>query len=72
MSLELGIIAGSLLAFGVLIFLTYRNGRRAGVDSIRAEVNEATAEAQDRMAGAGVAGPQDGQQAIDALRAKVF
>lgn len=70
--IELSIIAGSLLAFGVLILLTYRNGRRAGADSIRAEVNAETAEAQDRMAAAGAAGPQDGRETVARLRAKVF
>ncbi len=72
MSLELGIIVGSLLAFGVLIFLTYRNGRKAGVDAVRAEVSTGTAEAQDRMAAAGAAGPQDGGETVARLRAGGF
>lgn len=72
MTVELAIIAGSLLAFGVLFLLSYRNGRKAGVDSVRAEVSEATAEAQDRMAAAGAAGPQDGSETVARLRVGGF
>lgn len=48
--IELAIIAGSLLAFGVLILLTYRNGRKAGGDSVKAATNATAAETAARMA----------------------